>query len=106
MVNCIHHYLEVVHEIFICKYCGKAIWQPHNYPTAVVYANEVEKLGSKEAYKKRLQKMPKVNKLLNRLNAGDLDVLKNYVPQKIDETDEMIKILKRKGLADTILGEL
>jgi len=105
MVDCIHHYVEVAYEIFICKHCKNAVWQPHNYSTAVVYANEIERKG-KRAYQDRMVRMPKVRELLERLNAGDMDALKDYVPQKVDESDEMMKILRRKGLADTILGEL
>ena len=106
MVDCIHHYVEVVYEIYVCKRCNNAIWQPHKYSTAVVYANEIERKGRKRAYQDRLVRMPKVRELLERLNAGDMDALKDYVPQKIDESDKMMKILRRKGLADTILGEL
>ena len=106
MVDCIHHYVEIVYEIFICKRCNNAVWQPHKYSTAVVYAYEIERLGREKAYKKRLQRMPSVGKLLEQLNAGDMDALKDYVPQKVDESDKMMKILRRKGLADTILGEL
>ena len=106
MVDCTHHYVEVAYEIFICKRCNNAVWQPHNYSTAVVYANEIEKMGREKAYKKRLQRMPKVSMLLDSLNVGDMDAIKDYIPEKVDESDKMMKILRRKGLADTILGEL
>ena len=106
MVDCIHHYIEVAYEIFICKHCGYAVWQPHNYSTAVVYANEIERMGREKAYQKRLQRMPKVRELLEQLNAGNFHAIEDYAPVMVDESDKMMKILRRKGLADTILGEL
>ena len=106
MVDCTHHFVEVADSIFTCKYCAYSKWSPHSYSTAVVYAYEIERLGREKAYKKRLQRMPSVGRLLEQLNAGNTDALKDYVPRKVDESDKMMKILRRKGLADTILGEL
>jgi hypothetical protein len=106
MVDCTHHYVEVADSIFICKKCAYSRWFPTRYPSAVVYAQEIERWGADEAYKRRLQKMPKVELLLEQLNSGNFDALKGYTPEVYDEIDKMVAILKRKGLDGTILGEL
>ena len=63
-----HHFLCVLPPfVWRCKYCWKAKWQPASTAEAIKFTGQIDKLGLAEAYKRKLQKLPEIAKLLEKM---------------------------------------
>lgn len=49
--NHTHHFVRIVAEVFQCKYCGRAKWQPINIIDAVDFNQLVSGRGIEKAYR-------------------------------------------------------
>ena len=63
-----HYYIEVFPEIFKCKYCQEAKWQPTFIGVAAAFANEIRRVGLQKAYWRRVSRMPEVLDILYTLH--------------------------------------
>lgn len=64
-----HHYIEIVHNVFCCKYCYMPLYQPHIYTDAKRFGEEIRRQGKDKAYTTRVGKNPRVRKSLEILMA-------------------------------------
>lgn len=64
-----HWFVEVLPQIFQCKHCSIAKWQPVMFYDAVRFGEEIHYIGIQEAYSKRLKRMRRVRSIITVLSA-------------------------------------
>lgn len=81
-----HWFKPMLGNIWRCKYCWAAKWQPGDWYSALVCSSDVEKLGIQAAYQKWLHYRPRAKRLLLKLE--EMRVLRSMMPE-----EELIKII-------------
>ena len=64
-----HYYIEVVSQVFRCKYCWTVIWQPVTMYEARLFSEDIYRVGIELAYIERIEHKPRVLDALVVFNA-------------------------------------
>ena len=76
-----HHFLCVLPPfVWKCKYCWKAKWQPASTMGAIKFTEQIEKLGLREAYRRKLSKLPEIAELLEKME--EIRLLRRVLPEE------------------------
>lgn len=62
-----HYFIHVAFDIWICKHCKKAKWQPGIWTSALQFAESISRHGLEKAYERSLQTNPKIKEALEKL---------------------------------------
>lgn len=86
--NRAHHFVQIVGNIWRCKYCWAVKWLPSSISDAVNFSNEIKRFGLEAAYQRLLKHRPRVVEILERME--DFRLLRKAFPE--DERNLMIAI--------------
>ena len=66
-----HHFREIVYnsELFMCKQCGVAKWQPVTFTAAHAFAHSIQRNGLHKAYMMELDKHVWIKQLIRQVNS-------------------------------------
>ncbi len=76
-----HYFVRVLNEIFRCKHCGAAKWQPSIYADAYDFSSSIMYVGIERAYAKELELRPRLAKVVKAIE--DDFKLRHNVPDEV-----------------------
>ena len=87
-----HCYLQIIGNVWRCKYCWAPKWQPKDYSEAVTCSMDIATLGLQSAYAKWLRYRPMAKEMLMKLE--EIRLLREMMPKK--ELIRMVAAIMRE----------